>query len=99
MLHAVLYALPVIIYLIVGAVVVYVTLRRTVDMPAPTRRAEIWRAYGVLLIPVLVGPILLGGISGGNFLIFMLSEFVLAAAVLAAAALTARRATAQRGER
>lgn len=99
MLHAVLYAIPVIIYLIVGAVVVYVTLRRTVDMSAATRRAEIWRAYSVLLIPVLVGPILFGGISGGNILALLLLEFVLAAAVLMAAALTARRATAGQGDR
>ncbi|MFI6870148.1 hypothetical protein [Nocardia sp. NPDC050406] len=99
MLHAVLYAIPVIIYLIVGAVVIWVTLRRTVDMPVATRRAEIWRAYSVLLIPVLVGPILFGGISGGNILALLLLEVGLAAAVLGAAALTARRAMATRGER
>ncbi|MFC9998477.1 hypothetical protein [Nocardia sp. NPDC127526] len=95
-MHAILYALPVILYLIVGAVVIYVTLRRTVDMDAATRRAEIWRAYTVLLIPVLVGPILAGGITGGNFLPFLIAEFALAAAVLIAAAVTVRKATSRR---
>ncbi|WP_067543873.1 hypothetical protein [Nocardia crassostreae] len=98
-MHAVLYALPVIIYVIVGAVVIVATLRRTTEMDAATRRAEIWRAYTVLLIPVLVGPILAGGISGGNFLPFLITEFVLAAAVLTAAAVTVRKATADRPDR
>ncbi|APB01517.1 hypothetical protein [Nocardia seriolae] len=98
-MHAFLYAVPVILYLVLGAVVVYVTLRRTTDADPRTRRAEIWRAYGVLLVPVLVGPILIGGITGHHFLQFLISEFVLAALVLAAAALTVRRAVRPATER
>ncbi|MBL1075142.1 hypothetical protein JK358_12140 [Nocardia sp. 2] len=90
------YAVPVIIYFLVGAGVVYVTLRRTADEPAATRRAEIWRAYGVLLVPVLVGPILIGGITGRDLPQFLLAEFVLAAAVLVAAAVTVRKAVPHR---
>ncbi|QLY31889.1 hypothetical protein [Nocardia huaxiensis] len=95
-MHAFFYAVPVIIYFFVGAAVVYVTLRRTAEESPATRRAEIWRAYTVLLMPVLVGPILIGGISGGNLLRFLAAEIILAAAVLLAAAITVRKAVPSR---
>ncbi|MFI1915097.1 hypothetical protein [Nocardia sp. NPDC020380] len=92
-MHAFFYAVPVVIYTIVGAAVISITLRRTADSDPATRRAEIWRAFTVILIPVLVGPILIGGITGRHLLQFVVTEVVLAALVVLAGIITVRRAT------
>ncbi|MFJ4658182.1 hypothetical protein ACIP5Y_43520 [Nocardia sp. NPDC088792] len=92
-MHAFFYAVPVVIYTIVGAAVISITLRRTADSDPATRRAEIWRAFTVILIPVLVGPILIGGITGRHLLQFVFTEVILAALVVLTGIITVRRAT------